>query len=72
MVNVTKLKNGDSVHYAPEHYKKDNKFENGVVKSISPNGGVFVVYNCGGEWHKFMDYTAANTNPKDLFLGWKE
>ena len=42
-----------------------------MVKSIAQNGGVFVVYNCGGEWHNFQNYTAANTNPNDLFNGWK-
>ena len=71
MVNIEILKKGDSVHYMPEHYKEQDKFENGVVKSIAPNGGVFVVYNCGGEWHKFEEYTAANTRPEDLFEGWK-
>lgn len=71
MVNSKDLKKGDNVHYMPEHYKKDGKFENGVVKSIAPNGNVFVVYNCNGEWHNFENYTAANTSPKDLFKGWK-
>lgn len=70
MVEITKLKCGDNVHYAPSHYRKSGKYENGVVKSIAPNGGVFVVYNCGGQWHKFMDYTAANTSPNDLFMEW--
>lgn len=72
MVDVSKLKEGDSVHYMPKHYKEKGTFENGVVKSIAPNGGVFVVYNCGGEWHRYKDYTAANTRPEDLYLGWKE
>ena len=71
MVDINKLKKGDNVHYMPEHYKSEGKFENGVVKSIASNGGVFVVYNCNGEWHKYEDYTAANTRPEDLFLGWK-
>ena len=71
MVNVNELKRGDNVHYQPEHYKQSGKFENGVVKSIAPNGGVFVVYNCGGEWHRFENYTAANTSPEDLYMGWK-
>lgn len=70
MVDVKKLKKGDSVHYAPEHYKKHGKYENGVVKSISENGNVFVVFNCNNEWHRFEDFTAANTSPNDLFMGW--
>jgi hypothetical protein len=68
MVDVKKLKPGDSVYYKPPNM---NGHENGVVKSITPNGGVFVVYNCNGEWHKYMEYTAANTRPEDLFTGWK-
>lgn len=71
MVNVKELKKGDKVHYMPEHYKNEGEFENGVVKSIAPNGGVFVVYNCGGKWDNFENYTAANTRPEDLFMGWK-
>jgi hypothetical protein len=66
MVNVSELKKGDSIHYKPEH----GEIQNGVVKSIAPNGGVFVVYNCGGEWHRFEEYTAANTRAEDLYLGW--
>ena len=72
MVDVTKIYKGDRVHYMPDHYKKSGRFENGKVKSIAPNGGVFVVYNCGGNWDNFENYTAANTRPEDLNLGWKD
>ena len=71
MIDVKELKKGDKVHYMPKHYKNKGKFENGIVKSIAPNGGVFVVYNCNNEWHNFENYTAANTNPENLFMGWK-
>lgn len=71
MVNRENLKKGDNVHYMPEHYKSEGRYENGVVKDLAPNGGVLVVYNCNGEWHNFEDYTAANTRPKDLYEGWK-
>jgi hypothetical protein len=71
VVDIAKLRVGSKVHYQPPHYKEENKWENGMVKSIAPNGGVFVVYNCGGEWKKFQEFTAANTSPKDLFLNWK-
>lgn len=71
MVNVNELKKGDSVYYQPEHYKETNEFENGVVKSIAPDGGVFVVYKCGGEWHRYEEFTAANTRPEDLYIGWR-
>lgn len=70
LLSKQELQNGDKVHYAPAHYKEE-QFENGIVKSIAPNGGVFVVYNCGGEWDKFMNYTAANTSLTDLVIGWK-
>ena len=63
---------GDSVCYQPEHLRKVGKFENGVVKfvSVSEKDACWVVYNCGGEWHKFMDYTAAKTKLTDLKEGW--
>jgi hypothetical protein len=56
---------GQHVHYAPSHGPK----ENGIVKSITEHG-VFVVYNCGGNWDRYTDYTAANTNPRDLEPEW--
>ena len=67
------LKVGEEVHYQPEHYKADDRFENGIVKSIPEhtNESVFVVYNCGGKWHKYMNYTAALTNKRDLNIGWR-
>lgn len=71
LVDLTKLKEGDKVYYQPEHYKKDGRFENGMVKRIGNATSVFVVYNCGGEWSNFKDYTAASTNVSDLYLGWK-
>ena len=66
------LKVGDNVHYQPSHYSEDT-WENGVVKEIPDHTttSVRVVYNCGGEWHKFMDYTSALTNLRDLKVGWK-
>lgn len=70
MVNTKELKKGDPVHYVPEHYKKTGNFENGIVKGFAENGGVFVVYNCNGDWDNYENYTAANTRPEDLFLGW--
>lgn len=66
------LKVGDSVCYQPEHYA-DDEFENGVVKEIPSHTteSVRVVYNCGGEWHRFMEFTSALTNLRDLKKGWK-
>lgn len=72
--DISTLKKGDDVHYLPDHFQGDeSQAENGVVKRVDlERGNVFVVYNCGGMWHKFEDYTAANTNPHDLHRGWLE
>lgn len=72
MVDVSKLKVGDKVHYQPSHYGPD-KWENGIVKEIPEHSTAHarVVYNCAGEWDRFMDYTSALTHKRDLKLGWK-
>ena len=61
------LYEGRYVHYAPEHGGK----ENGRIKSITETA-VFVVYNCGGNWDHYKDYTGCNTNPRDLRPGWAD
>jgi hypothetical protein len=72
-IDTAKLKVGDRVHYQPDHYKADDKWENGRVKEIPThtNDSVRVVYNCGGNWDHFMDYTSALTNLRDLKMGWR-
>lgn len=61
---------GDKVHYQPEHY--GDRFENGIVKEVRQgDNGCFVVYNCGGNWDEFENYTAAKTDYRDLKRGWK-
>ncbi|MDW0189354.1 MAG: hypothetical protein QOA70_06855 [Nitrososphaeraceae archaeon] len=57
---------GQRVHYDNGH----GKIENGIVKSISDKENVFVVYNCGGNWNHYQEYTAARTRITDLKLGW--
>jgi len=64
------MKVGDKVHYIPFDNCHESLFENGIIKSFAPNGNPFVVYNCNGEWDKIEDYTAANTPPNMLKLGW--
>lgn len=59
---------GNKVHRTPPYAKW--KAENGIVKSVTEHG-VFVVYNCGGEWSNYQNYTAALTDKKELFHGWK-
>jgi len=64
------LKAGDRVYYQPEHY--GTKFENGIVKEIPEHtkDSVRVVYNCGGDWGNYKNYTSALTNLRDLKKGW--
>lgn len=56
---------GEKVHYSPKYGKK----ENGMIKSITPHG-IFVVYHCNGEWSRYQEYTAANTDIEGLRHGW--
>ena len=72
MIDIAKLKIGDKVYYQPAHYGED-QWENGMVKEIPDhtNQSIRVVYNCGGDWDNFKNYTSALTNLRDLKLGWK-
>lgn len=61
------LVKGDNVHYVAG----DGHTKNGVVKEANVTAtSSRVVYNCGGEWHKYEDYTSALTNHNDLVEGW--
>jgi len=73
MIDISKIKIGDKVHYIPFKGCDDSLIENGMVKEIPDhtNTSIRVVYNCAGEWHRFMDYTSALTRIEDLELGWK-
>jgi len=65
------MKSGDKVHYIPSEGCDMSLYENGIIKSETPNKeGFFVVYNCNGEWDRIDEYTAANTNKRDLRFGW--
>ena len=60
---------GDKVTYitlAP--YKK----ERGIVKGLSSEGYVFVVYHCDDNWDRYFDYTGARTDMNNLKMGWDE
>ena len=59
------MKPGDKVTYVTPF-----ESERGIIKSLSDENHVFVVYHCAGEWHRIEDYTAARTNKKDLVMGW--
>ena len=73
MIKIATSKMGDKVCYQPAHYKSEDKYENGIVKEIPDhtNTAIRVVYNCGGQWENFKNYTSALTNIRDLRLGWK-
>lgn len=60
------FKQGDKVTYRPTH----GPMEFGIVKRTT-EVWVFVVYKCGSNWDRFMDYTAAATDPKELTKGWQ-
>jgi len=51
-------------------YQTVYKTEIGIVKSISDENNTFVVYNCGGDWNNYKDYTAARTPNQSLKHGW--
>jgi hypothetical protein len=79
MIDLSKAKPGQKVHYQPEHYGPD-EWENGIIKEVPAfafNPGsvvgyncVRVVYHCGGNWDRYQDYTSALTNVCDLKPGW--
>jgi len=56
---------GDKVTYVTPYQK-----EKGIVKSLSDEECVFVVYHCNNEWNNYFNYTAARTKKEDLVLGW--
>ena len=63
------VQKGDKVYYTSPH----GKTENGVVKSLSESGeAAFVVYNCGGDWANYENYTGAHTKLSHLAPGWVE
>lgn len=72
-INIAELKIGQKVHYQPDHYKEEDKWENGMIKEIPDhtNTAVRVVFNCAGNWTNFKYYTSALTELRDLKLGWR-
>ena len=58
------FKVGDWVVYYDGHRTP----ELGRVKNDAGIDSMFVVYNCGGEWDKFEDYTAASSGKDCLTL----
>ena len=72
MIDIASLKIGDKVHYQPSHHSKQ-EWENGIIKEVREgvDDAVWVVYHCAERWDKYMDYTSAKTELRDLKFGWK-
>ena len=73
MIDISRLKIGDKVHYVPFKGCNPSQYENGMVKDIPQESysSVKVVYNCGGDWNNFKNYTASSTPLSKLRIGWK-
>lgn len=64
---------GQRVMYVPGHARNDpSQWQQGRIKTIHPDRtGAWVTYHCDGQWDKYMDYTGALTDLKDLRPGWE-
>ena len=64
-IDITKLSNADIGRWVI--YTRDNSThtEMGRIKSWN-NTLIFVVYNCGGNWRQYREYTAAGTRGENL------
>ena len=63
--NIDEVEKGMKVTYVTSH-----KIQIGIVKSISDENHVFVVYHCAENWDDYENYTAARTRLEDLRKGW--
>ena len=63
---------GDTVRYVPFADCDSSLWENGIVKSLNLDDPthVFVVYNCGGNWDNYENYTAESTHISCLEPNW--
>lgn len=61
------FKIGDKVTYI-----KFGKVERGIVKDLSGDDYVLVVYHCAENWDRYFDYTGERTEISDLVPGWIE
>jgi hypothetical protein len=71
---MEKLVIEEKVSYMPYKGCSPSEYQNGIVKSHPEHTteSVFVVYNCGGDWKNYKDYTAALTPISSLKKGWAE
>lgn len=61
---------GEKVHYIRDNCNNPAEYENGIVKEILDRNHTRVVYNCGGDWDNYRDYTSALTDNMNLRRGW--
>ena len=62
-----KYRTGDKVTYVANH----GTLENGIVKIVRDEEHAWVVYNCGGDWENYWNYTGALTDYRDLVPDWR-
>ena len=67
MIDLAQLRKSDIGRWVKYQSQGGDKIEQGRVKSWN-NEFIFVVYNCGGEWQTFQNFTGAATKPKDLIF----
>ncbi len=64
---LTEADIGRWVIYKPERENDKGRIKSFRIYEEAEYGGyIFVVYSCGGEWHRFKDFTGAATCPNDL------
>jgi len=66
MINVNRLEETDVGRWVEYRPSVGPKVE-GRIKSWNEKW-IFVVYYCDGKWDEYQNYTAAATEPNDLYL----
>jgi hypothetical protein len=64
MIHINELGAGHVGRWV-EYRSCAGEIEIGKIKSWTYKA-VFVVYHCNGEWHRFSEFTAEATDPRDL------
>ena len=65
MIDINKLKKSD-IGKKVVYTNGVGEQEPGIIKSWNDKW-IFVVYHCDNNWENYQNYTAASTNPNDLF-----
>ena len=64
------FKPGQKVHYHPIKGEFVQRNENGIVKAVSNETNVWVVYYCMDDWKHYEEYCAQLTPTDHLSDGW--